>query len=65
MLAMSSCVAPSDRVEITIRNHQSKSITVKGATGGFSRTLKIDAGGEWTGWIPRASARLITVEVGE
>lgn len=33
--------------------------------GGFNRTLRIDSGGEWSGYVPRAAARLITVEVSE
>ena len=65
ILSLAACSSGADRVTIVVRNHTARPLKVTGKLGGYSRTLKIDAGGEWEGWIPHASAKSITVEIAE
>ena len=64
-IVLSGCAAESNRVEITVRNNTARKLRVKGVVSGLSRTLTLEPGAEWTGWIPRASARMVSVEIEE
>lgn len=56
--------AESQRTEVTLTNQTDRKIAIEAQADGFGRTIELEPGAEWQGWIPRGSgAKTISVKV--
>jgi len=69
LLMLASCVAPAPgtrKLDIVLRNTTSHPIEVRAKAGFFSRTIRLEPGQSWTGWVPpQVPVSAIEVEVAE
>ena len=56
-LLLFSCSAPPrDRLDIQIKNFLPHPVRIRAATGILQRTIQLEPGERWTGWVPRSVA---------
>ena len=63
VLLLMGC-ATSNRTEVTLKNDTEQKIAIEAKADGIGRTIVLEPGSEWSGWIPRGSgAKSISVRV--